>query len=762
MKAALLVFSLLGFVSAESQRLQDANAAFARGDCSLAVKLYEAYLLTSPVEDPAALSNLGSCQVELGQYEGALSSLQSALALEPPFASELNYNIGYVLLQLERSQEAIKFFEQSWSSQPDSPIAKEARIKHASTLMRLEQPSEAASVLQLAIEQYPSDAALRFYMGEALNAQKQFAAAAESYQLALERMPPLKSLITPPADVSTAQLASMRKLAIRVQSALADTHSNAGHQSTATMSRTVALVLQLQSATSGLPKPSTADSVTLAELMSICDRILSRLSDSRGRHRATTPLQLTPPSMLDCSSVPITANPPDWYFDVSTSIAALFVDLNELAFSEAADLWRIGSPLLCPIMSQKGRTESPISPYKSLYLPLSQSQRTQLASNWCAPLSAHSQSTYEPLNNVFIESTSVGYIGIEQGGRAWNLRRAVKIGIVSRRFEAYAGTRLMEDMLVRMCPGSSWCVLHCIATGVDDGSEIRERIASKCPNFYNFSLMGSETLASSIAEIGLDVLVDYDGAHDFNQLAALAKRPAPTIVTWLGFPSSTGCSKVIDYTLLDRVVFGESVDGTPIEVSIAGETWRTASTSSMAWSERVMMMPQRLGNPSISFSYQPQSDSIIRDSLQIPPTSLDSSVSFNLCAFHRMSKFESTLWSILRGALLSCDHCTLTMLSPVSSENDSEFSQLHDRIMNNLGIAQSNRLILVDQVPHDEHQARYKSCHLHIDSVFYGGHTTTADSLQNLVPVITTLLDDNVMSNRVSASLLTAIGMEEV
>ena len=36
------------------------------------------------------------------------------------------------------------------------------------------------------------------------------------------------------------------------------------------------------------------------------------------------------------------------------------------------------------------------------------------------------------------------------------------------------------------------------------------------------------------------MLVDYDGLHDFNSVALLALRPAPTLVTWLGFAGPTG------------------------------------------------------------------------------------------------------------------------------------------------------------------------------------------------------------------------------
>merc|ERR1712185_327667 len=46
--------------------------------------------------------------------------------------------------------------------------------------------------------------------------------------------------------------------------------------------------------------------------------------------------------------------------------------------------------------------------------------------------------------------------------------------------------------------------------------------------------------AGAVAKASLDVLVDYDGTHDFNSIALLAHRPAPIAATWLGFAQTPG------------------------------------------------------------------------------------------------------------------------------------------------------------------------------------------------------------------------------
>ena len=78
------------------------------------------------------------------------------------------------------------------------------------------------------------------------------------------------------------------------------------------------------------------------------------------------------------------------------------------------------------------------------------------------------------------------------------------------------------------------------AHGRDDGSEERRIVAATADAFADVSSLAPDAVAARIRADGIQVLVDYDGAHDFNNLAVLARRAAPVQATWLGFAAASG------------------------------------------------------------------------------------------------------------------------------------------------------------------------------------------------------------------------------
>jgi len=59
-----------------------------------------------------------------------------------------------------------------------------------------------------------------------------------------------------------------------------------------------------------------------------------------------------------------------------------------------------------------------------------------------------------------------------------------------------------------------------------------------------------------------------------------------------------------------------------------------------------------------------------------------------------------------------------------------------------------------------DHLARYKLADLFLDTNPYNAHTTAVDALKASIPVLTLL--GNVFAGRVAASLLSAIGLQEL
>ncbi len=113
----------------------------------------------------------------------------------------------------------------------------------------------------------------------------------------------------------------------------------------------------------------------------------------------------------------------------------------------------------------------------------------------------------------------------------------LRVGFLSPDFRNHPVGRFIEPAFRLLDRGRFEVVAYSVSGRVDDQTE---RLRSLADLWRDASGIGDEELARLVWEDRLDVLVDLAGHTAGNRLAALARRPAPVLATYLGFPGTTG------------------------------------------------------------------------------------------------------------------------------------------------------------------------------------------------------------------------------
>ncbi|MBN3827271.1 tetratricopeptide repeat protein [Burkholderia sp. Ac-20384] len=80
-----------------------------------------------------------------------------------------------------------------------------------------------------------------------------------------------------------------------------------------------------------------------------------------------------------------------------------------------------------------------------------------------------------------------------------------------------------------------------------------ERFKAHATTWRNVAGMSDQGFLERVRNDGIDIVIDLSGHTGRNRLVALAQRAAPVQASWIGYPATTGLSKM-DYYLTDRFV----------------------------------------------------------------------------------------------------------------------------------------------------------------------------------------------------------------
>jgi len=331
-----------------------------------------------------------------------------------------------------------------------------------------------------------------------------------------------------------------------------------------------------------------------------------------------------------------------------------------------------------------------------------------------------------PAHQLTCARTYVANLALERGAaipKTPSPASRLRIAYMSADFRNHATANLMVGLLEKH--DRTRFDITAISYGPDDGSKTRSRLKAAFEHFEDVNHLTNEDVAKLIRRLNIEVLVDLGGFTTHARPEILAHRAAPTQVSYLGFPSTTGAS-YIDYVVADRVVIPED--------------------KQKHYAEKVVYLPH---------SYQPNdrdreiaAEIPSRAELGLPPDG------FVFCCFNNSFKITPPIFDVWMRLLTQIDGAVLWLLGT----NDIAEQNLR-REASQRGVS-PDRLVFAPNIELAKHLARHRLADLFLDTPYCNAHTTASDALWAGLPVLT--CEGNTFASRVASSLLRAIEMPEL
>ncbi|MGL4229967.1 MAG: hypothetical protein ACRDAM_16605 [Casimicrobium sp.] len=251
----------------------------------------------------------------------------------------------------------------------------------------------------------------------------------------------------------------------------------------------------------------------------------------------------------------------------------------------------------------------------------------------------------------------------------------------------------------------------------------RIRLKRAFEHWRDLNEMTDEVASQTIANDALDVLIDLSGPTHGNRSDVLARRPAPCVIHYLGYPG-TVASGDVDYLLAD-----------PTVVPIGHESY---------YVEKILRMQHcyQVNDPRRERPPPPP-----RHEVGLPENAIV------ICNFNRPAKWTAPMMRIWLNALRAYPNAILWL----ASSDDTHSRDAVNTIATEFGVAK--QVVWAPILQMSAHLARLGCADLALDQLPYSSHATGANALWMGVPLLTCL--GEVFQGRVGASLANAAGLSD-
>lgn len=301
---------------------------------------------------------------------------------------------------------------------------------------------------------------------------------------------------------------------------------------------------------------------------------------------------------------------------------------------------------------------------------------------------------------------------------AWQHDR-IRIGYVSPDFRNHATMRFMLPLLE--AHHHDHIDVYCYGEGRLDS--VTSRVQACCHSWRSTRQLSDSDLAGQIRQDEIDVLIDLAGHTAGNRLPVFAMHPATVQASFLGYPNTTGLTR-IDWFLTDEV--------------------RDSSESATFFSEQLLFLPHG------ACCFEAPSERPITD----PPCLETGNITFG--STHRLEKLSDSCLQLWARVLDSVPNSTLLVIRDTLASEDTR--QSVSQQLQAAGI-DLERTRFQWELPAD-HLQIYDDIDLLLDVFPWGSGTTAYECMWMGVPIPTIAGDRG--SCRATASMMHQLGLQEL
>ncbi len=302
--------------------------------------------------------------------------------------------------------------------------------------------------------------------------------------------------------------------------------------------------------------------------------------------------------------------------------------------------------------------------------------------------------------------------------------RRLRVGFVSPDFREHSCSYFMLPLLENL-DRERFDILCYSAAPKEDC--VTAKFKALAGVFRSVFEVDAPAAAKMIRDDRVDVLFDMTGHTGGARLDIFARKPAPIQITYLGYPNTTGLSRM-DYRLIDAV--------------------SDPAGAEAHCTERLLRMPEGR----CVWCYRPAPDEVAGP--VSPPPCGDSGV-FTFASFNNNSKITPDVMRAWSGILRQVPGSRLLLKNKWLHDPGTAERRLRE--FESLGVTRE-RIEIAPYTPSTaDHLGVYERADLQLDTFPYNGTTTTCESLWQGVPVVT--FEGRVHAARVGSSLMRAAGM---